>query len=1012
MSLALWAVGPVLGPWDGLRKPGAGVGEAVRIARVFTIAGRSPYDGVAFRLATPLDSPAAAGFEVPSSWSEESCEALAELCFGEPCVPIAREPIAEADVPEFLWRHRPAAGGVRLERESDARQVFDRIAGAWTYQGWRGGYFDGEGDARAFYDEVRFLLCHRMFAPEAAQWAHTGMYWAYGVERDIDGWIVDDRWGELRRAQARDGQPHGVAILAAPRPAPRHPLKPWQDEATAHAHALETAIDATALDASALKLGAAVTQASVACGRTVVLDASHPEAASFVGAGARTIQRAAALSTGSYIAARHLEALTVACRARGRKAFDAASNPALRLALISAREAGLPDTLVERALRLARQGRNLAEYPSFAFDPDAEAEAAPSARHTLRIAGERLDDPAGLNGIALAAWMGPGAGVFFAATAQSWNPCAGDGVIGAVAADGGYAFLDASWATRATLNLVAFLDGDDGFDAARFAHAVRLTVVALDITVAATAQPCQSLAEGAWRYRPIGIGFCALGPLLLNCGIAYDSPQGRALAAAVAALMGGTAAAASAELAEELGAYPGFEDNREHALRTLRNHRRAADGLRDGYEDLPHPPMPFDADSCPDAALARAAQASWARALALGTAHGFRNAQTTMIAPLIGAERLLGCDAFGIEPDAALVKYERLPGGGFRKCANRHVAAALAKLGYTPEKIGALIAHLAGHGTLNGAPGIDHRALRARGFTLASLQALEDAASSALDLRYAFNAWTLGEEFCTKVLGLAQRDLDDYAFDMPKALGFSAAEIEAANVWCCGAQTLEGARELDPAHLPIFDTPRPQGRGKRALAWSASLRMMAAVQPFLSGGVGRRLVMPAEATVEDCARALWSAWGLGLKGLVIERESDPIPLADSPARAVEEAGSAPVHGSGGLRDRLVVIDGGDRPVTTPATAPQSNAPQPTAFAGAMITATSQALAVAATAPDVALRQAEEHRHHETCRPDAGAAGTPFEDALRMGTRSRCPTCGNFAPEGARCGLCGSVHGGR
>jgi hypothetical protein len=186
--------------------------------------------------------------------------------------------------------------------------------------------------------------------------------------------------------------------------------------------------------------------------------------------------------------------------------------------------------------------------------------------------------------------------------------------------------------------------------------------------------------------------------------------------------------------------------------------------------------------------------------------------------------------------------------------------------------------------------------------------------------------------------------------------------------------------------------------------------MMAAVQPFLSGGVGRRLVMPAEATVEDCARALWSAWGLGLKGLVIERESDPIALADSPARAVEETGSTPVHGSSGLRDRLVVIDGGDRPVTTPTTAPQSNAPQPTAFAGAIVTAGSQALAIAATAREFALRQAEDH--HETCRPDAGTAGTPFEATLRMGTRSRCPTCGNFAPEGARCGICGSVHGGR
>ena len=210
------------------------LGGAVRIARLFTIAGRSPYDGVAFRMATPLDSPESAGFDVPSAWSEESCEALAELCFGTPCVPAARELIPEGDIPQFLWRHRAASGSEdRLDRETDARQVFDRIAGAWAYQGWRGGYFDTEDDALAYYDELRYLLCHRMLAPEAAQWARTGMHWAYGASSEADGWIVDDRLGQLRRAQGRDEAAHGVAILSAPRAAKLAPLAPWQQETLA-----------------------------------------------------------------------------------------------------------------------------------------------------------------------------------------------------------------------------------------------------------------------------------------------------------------------------------------------------------------------------------------------------------------------------------------------------------------------------------------------------------------------------------------------------------------------------------------------------------------------------------------------------------------------------------------------------------------------------------------------------------------------------------------------------------
>ena len=972
----------------------------MRIARQFTIAGRSPYDGVAFRMATPLDSVETNGFEIPASWSEDSCEALAELCFGEACVPVDLVPVIEGDVPGFLWRHRAADGTeAHLTCETDARQVFDRIAGGWAYHGWRGGYFDTEDDAAAFYDEVRFLLCHRMFAPEAAQWARTGQYWAYGTGGATEGWIVDDRMGELRRAQARDLPPHGAAILAAPRPSSDAPLSPWQEESLALARGLDTAIDVTALDGAALRIGDSIARAISAKGRTVVLDATHPSAASFIGAHARATQREAALATGAHIAARHLDALAAACRVRGRKAFDPASNPALRLALIAAREAGLPDTLVERALRLARQGRSLSEYPSLAFDPDAEDEVSPATRHVLRIGGARLDDPTGLNGIALAAWMSAGAGVFFAATAQSWNPCAEDGAIGVAAAEGAFAFLDGTTCPRATLDVVSFRRSDGGFAVANFVQAVRLAVVALDVTVSLRAQPTESLAEGTWRYRPIGIGLSSLGPLLMANGVAYDSAEGRALAAAVAALLGGIASEASAELADEIGAFPRFGDNREHALRTLRNRQRAVEGVREDYEDLPHPPMPFDADVCPDADLARAARSAWVRALTSATAHGLRNAQTTMIAPPAAAERILGCEAYGLEPDSALIKYERLPGGGFRKMVNRHVAPALAKIGYRADEIGAMVAHIAGHGTLDGAPGIDHRALRARGFTTAALQALEASIGSALDIRYIFNQWTLGEEFCTRGLGLSARDLDDYTFDMLTTLGFSESEIEAANTWSCGAQSLEGVKGIDAAHLAVFDTPRTQGTGKRKLAWSATLRMMAAVQPFLSGGVGRTLVMPAEATVEDCARALWSAWGLGLKSLMVARESDPITLADSPTRTVEETSSTSVHGSGALRDRLVVIDGGERPLTTPTTNSQTTIQPPTAFGGTLTTS-SQALAIALTARDVAVGAAVALREdpQETCRSESAD--------------HRCPSCGNFAPPGARCGVCGSVHGGR
>jgi hypothetical protein len=398
-----------------------------------------------------------------------------------------------------------------------------------------------------------------------------------------------------------------------------------------------------------------------------------------------------------------------------------------------------------------------------------------------------------------------------------------------------------------------------------------------------------------------------------------------------------------------------------------------------------------------------------------------------MIAPLRASERVMGCEAFGIEPDSAMIKYERLPGGGFRKAVNRHVAPALAALGYEPDRIADIVAYVAGHGTLAGAPGIDHAALRARGFTAAAIQALESALGSVTELSLAFNRWTLGEEFCIRGLGFSAHELDDYGFDMLKALGFEPPSIEAANAWCCGARTLEGAPHLDPAHLAVFDCPRPQGaKGRRALAPAAGLRMMAAIQPFVSGGIGRSFVLGAEAPVEDFAAAIREAARLGLKVLMLEREASAIALADGPAlRAFEDRGrddSAVTqdHGSAGaarvpaafappaavpasLRDRLVVIEGGERPAS--ATAPQPNTHSSAGGTAPMAGggAASQALVLAVTARDMA----------------AGAAVAINEEQVetsRNESAMRCPSCGGFAPRrsdaGVECGICGAVHGWR
>jgi ribonucleoside-diphosphate reductase alpha chain len=990
---------------------------------VFTLAGRSPYDGVAFRVTAPFESCDTLSTEVPSSWSEEACEALAELCFAQDCVPARRVAVPEDDVPRFLWRHGPdPADDPDAPRapEDSATQVFDRIAGALAYQGWKSGAFDAADDAAAFHDELRHMLCRQMVAFEPTVWSDAGLRWAYGIGAAPDGWAVDYRTGAARLAIADDIPPHGAAVVSGPDDArDRDAFAAWREESSALARGLETAIDVSRIAAvgalePALRIGETAANEArgrgTGCsGRTLALDCRRADAADFVALRARQMHRAALAAAGAHLATRHLETLVQVSSGRGRRGYDPARNPALRLAMIAAREAGIPEDWIERTLRLARQGRALPDLPP---SPEAAGDGAdPLTRHLVRVTDPAMDgsDAALLDAIALAAWLAPGTGAMFASAAEGWHGCAADGPIAAAACDGGYAFLPGTVCGRASVNLLAFRRPDATFAVAEFAHAVRLAAIALDLSLAMTAQPTRALAEGTWRYRPIGITLANLGPWLVSSGQGYDSDGGRALAAAAVALAGAEATATSAEMAAELGAFPRFAANREPMLRAIANRVRAAGGERFFYDGLARPPAALDHAACPDPALAEAALAAWRRAHDLAEAHGLRNAHLTLIAPQRTSERIMGCDAFGVDPDPGLVKYVRLPGGGFRKAVSRNLALGLAALGYQAGEIEDILDHVAGRGSLDGAPAINRARLKAHGFTEAALQSIDGALESALDIRHAFNRWTLGDEFCTRVLGLSQTQLDDYGFDMLKALGFAESEIAAANAWCCGAMTVAGAPHLHPSDVAVFDTARPHGPDGRAVAARAVIRMMAAVEPYLTGAVGKRIALPAEASVADCAETFAEAFRLGLKGIALERESVPIPIAASDADGRRAADAPRIGhaaeraGQNSGRDRFLVIDGGERPAQAPV-----QAPQPTASASASALALvpsqpPQAIAIAMTARTLAqgALAVEAEHHPETCRTEPTAS---------------CPSCGNFAllrtEAGVKCGICGAVRGCR
>ncbi len=394
----------------------------------------------------------------------------------------------------------------------------------------------------------------------------------------------------------------------------------------------------------------------------------------------------------------------------------------------------------------------------------------------------------------------------------------------------------------------------------------------------------------------------------MNMGYSYDSTEGRALCGALTAIMTGVSYATSAEMAGELGAFPGYAKNADHMLRVIRNHRTAAHGKTEGYEALSVKPVPLDHKGCPDKRLVDVATSAWDEALALGEKHGYRNAQVSVIAPTGTIGLVMDCDTTGIEPDFALVKFKKLAGGGYFKIINQSVPAALEKLGYGSAQIEEMVAYAVGHGSIGNAPGINHTSLAGHGFGPNELAKVDKALAAAFDIRFVFNQWTLGEEFCTQVLGIPTDKLNDPSFDLLKSLGFSRRDIEAANDHVCGTMTLEGAPHLRDAHLPVFDCANACGKkGKRYLSVNSHIHMMAAAQSFISGAISKTINMPNDATIEDCQKAYELSWSLGVKANALYRDGSKLsqPLAASLVEDDEEAQE--ILESGSQQEKATVL---------------------------------------------------------------------------------------------------------
>lgn len=918
----------------------------MRIERRFTKDGQSAYAEIEFRKAlSEIKNPDGSvvfrldNIDVPAQFSQVAADILAQKYFRKAGVPARLKKVEENDIPSFLWRS--VADEVELAKlpenerygsEIDARQVFDRLAGTWTYWGWKGGYFKSEDDARAFKDELSYMLATQRVAPNSPQWFNTGLHWAYGIDGPGQGhFYVDPFTGKLTKSKSsyEHPQPHACFIQSVADDLVNEGgiMDLWVREARLFKYGSGTGSNFSHLRGegeklsgggkssglmSFLKIGDRAAGAIKSGGTTrraakmVVVDADHPDIEAYIDWKVKEEQKVAALVTGSKIVKQHLAKIMAACvncEGHDDDCFDPLINTALKREIKAAKKNSVPENYIYRVIQFAKQGYTSIDFKTYDTDWDSEAYLTVSGQNSNNSvslkddflqAVEKDSDwhlTARKDGkvmktlkardlwekIGYAAWASADPGLHFNTTMNDWHTCASAGAIRASNPCSEYMFLDDTACNLASINLLPYRNTDGTIDIAAYEHTVRLWTIVLEISVMMAQFPSKEIAKLSYEYRTLGLGYANIGGLLMTSGIPYDSDEGRAIGGALTAIMTGVAYATSAEMASELGAFADYDRNADNMLRVMRNHRRAAYGNKDGYEKLSVHPVPLVASDLKQPELVTHARAAWDRAIELGEKHGYRNAQATVIAPTGTIGLVMDCDTTGIEPDFALVKFKKLAGGGYFKIINRAVPEALRTLGYTEAQIAEIEAYAVGHGNLNQAPSVNPGSLKSKGFTDEKIETLNAALKSAFDIKFVFNKWTLGEDFCKDVLGLTDAQLNDFSFEILPAIGFSRREIEAANIHVCGAMTLEGAPFLKDEHLAVFDCANPCGKiGKRYLSVESHIRMMAAAQPFISGAISKTINMPNEATVEDCKSAYMLSWKLALKANALYRDGSKL----------------------------------------------------------------------------------------------------------------------------------------
>lgn len=827
----------------------------IHFSRHFTKDGISPFEmfGYDYRTSVIKNTTGEIVFqmdnvEVPKQWSQIATDILAQKYF------------RKAGVPQ-------ADGSTG--RETSIKQVAHRMAHCWRVWGERNNYFATKEDAQIFYEELIYCILNQSCVPNSPQWFNTGLHEVYGITGKPQGhYYVDGKDGVLKKSTSayERPQPHACFILSVEDDLVNDGgiMDLWVREARIFKYGSGVGTNFSSIRGegeklsgggtssglmSFLKIGDRAAGAIKSGGTTrraakmVCLDIDHPEIETFVNWKVEEENKVAALIAAGYPSDYEGEAYKT----------------------VSGQNSN-------NSVRISNEFFHALEN-----DEDWELKARSDGRTMKKIKAKKLWDE-----INYAAWRCADPGTQFDTTINEWHTCPEGGRIRASNPCSEYMFLDNTACNLASVNLRKFFnESDNSFDVPGFEYTVRLWTTVLEISVLMAQFPSKEVAQLSYDYRTLGLGFANLGSMLMVSGIPYDSDEARGIAGAITAIMTGIAYKTSAELAQTLGTFSRYEENKKHMLRVMRNHRAAAYDAMEAYEGIEIKPQGINAKDCPDYLL-KAATKAWDDAVKMGEQYGYRNAQTTVIAPTGTIGLVMDCDTTGVEPDFALVKFKKLSGGGYFKIINQSVPQALRNLKYSESEIEEIVNYAKGHATLKNAPHINFESLSKKGFNSADIQKIEAALPTAFEIGFVFNAFNLGEE-CLQRLGFKKEDYNNFEWSLLNALGFTDEQIEEANTYICGTMTVEGAPYLKEKHLPVFDCANKCGNtGERYIHYSGHIKMMAAAQPFLSGAISKTINLPNEGTIEEIAEAYLLSWKMGLKACALYRDGSKLsqPLSN------------------------------------------------------------------------------------------------------------------------------------